>query len=510
MGLETGTYIDDLVVTNPVGASDNRSEGDDHLRLIKDVLKNTLPGMVGAFGRIQAKGSAYTAVLNDNQTVINATSTWTLDLTAAATLGDGWTIVLFNNGAGVITIDPDGAETINAAATLDIAAGRVAVIVCDGSNLIAMVSLIADSYVLEANDLNFTGQNDFAGITTFDKGIGPRYLLNLRIAASIASNILTIALKGNDGNDASATNPIEIAFRNVSLLDGSYVVRSITAALSMTVLSGGTLGFVASEDGYVHVYAIDNAGTVVLAIAKNPIFDPAEVYSSTLSAVSSDDADTLYSTAAQTSKAIQYLGRVRITHGAVLGEWSENPTEITPALPTFKKRGMEAFTSSGSFTVPEGVYQIYAELVGGGGAGGAVSGDTSGSGGGGGGYSAGYLDVSPGETISVTVGGAGSNSTFGGLTANGGSAGTAGGSGGAGGGSSSGDINTKGNGGGQGTPNTLGRLAIGGHGGGSFFGGGAPGSVGGGIAGGAYGGGGSGAVSGSGGAGAAGVVKVSW
>ena len=42
MGLETGTYVSDLVITNPL-ASDLRSQGDDHLRLIKKVLQNSFP-----------------------------------------------------------------------------------------------------------------------------------------------------------------------------------------------------------------------------------------------------------------------------------------------------------------------------------------------------------------------------------------------------------------------------------------------------------------------------------
>jgi hypothetical protein len=42
MGLETGSYIKDLVPTNPQG-TDPKSQGDDHLRLIKSVLQNTLP-----------------------------------------------------------------------------------------------------------------------------------------------------------------------------------------------------------------------------------------------------------------------------------------------------------------------------------------------------------------------------------------------------------------------------------------------------------------------------------
>ena len=41
MGLETGSFLSDLVVTNPVGATDPKSQGDDHLRLIKDLIKKT-------------------------------------------------------------------------------------------------------------------------------------------------------------------------------------------------------------------------------------------------------------------------------------------------------------------------------------------------------------------------------------------------------------------------------------------------------------------------------------
>jgi hypothetical protein len=42
MGLETATYISGLVDTNPAG-SDSITYGDDHLKLIKSVLKATLP-----------------------------------------------------------------------------------------------------------------------------------------------------------------------------------------------------------------------------------------------------------------------------------------------------------------------------------------------------------------------------------------------------------------------------------------------------------------------------------
>lgn len=47
MGLETGTYISDLVVTNPLG-SDQKSTTDDHLRLIKSTIKASFPNVNGA------------------------------------------------------------------------------------------------------------------------------------------------------------------------------------------------------------------------------------------------------------------------------------------------------------------------------------------------------------------------------------------------------------------------------------------------------------------------------
>jgi len=75
-----------------------------------------------------------------------------------------------------------------------------------------------------------------------------------------------------------------------------------------------------------------------------------------------------------------------------------------------------------AFIVPGGVYRIWAELFGGGGGNGGALG-----GAGAGGYCAGWLNVAPGDSITATVGAAGTssgtnggNSTFSTLTANGG------------------------------------------------------------------------------------------
>lgn len=83
----------------------------------------------------------------------------------------------------------------------------------------------------------------------------------------------------------------------------------------------------------------------------------------------------------------------------------------------------QAFTSSGTFTIPTGVTKVKVTVVGGGGGGGGAFGSGctgSGSGGGGGAGSTAYkwlTGLTPGNTIGVTVGGGGTAGASGGGTA---------------------------------------------------------------------------------------------
>lgn len=52
MALETASYINQLVASNPPGA-DRVHQGDDHIRLLKSVLKNTFPNLTGAVTQTQ-------------------------------------------------------------------------------------------------------------------------------------------------------------------------------------------------------------------------------------------------------------------------------------------------------------------------------------------------------------------------------------------------------------------------------------------------------------------------
>jgi hypothetical protein len=136
MGLETANFPDDLVVTNPDGATDPKSAGDDHLKNIKRAIKNAWPGLGGRWHSTISKSANYTIALTDAFRRIKATSALTFALTAAATLGDGFEVVLEALGGDVI-VDPNAAELINGAATLKIGQYERFYIWCDGTQFYA-------------------------------------------------------------------------------------------------------------------------------------------------------------------------------------------------------------------------------------------------------------------------------------------------------------------------------------------------------------------------------------
>ena len=104
MALESATYVDGLVISNPTG-SDNISQGDEHLRLIKTVLKNTFPNASGAtqvlLGVAHNYRKGYTDIssasmtdsgLSITYTKLSATSTLYVDVATEAKLSTnfGW------------------------------------------------------------------------------------------------------------------------------------------------------------------------------------------------------------------------------------------------------------------------------------------------------------------------------------------------------------------------------------------------------------------------------------
>jgi hypothetical protein len=95
MALETGTFISDLVATNPTG-SDALAFADDHLRLIKSTVKATFPNISGAVTKTHTQlnntldktGDTMTGALTlsgDASSALHAVPKQQLDAVIAAT-----------------------------------------------------------------------------------------------------------------------------------------------------------------------------------------------------------------------------------------------------------------------------------------------------------------------------------------------------------------------------------------------------------------------------------------
>ena len=115
MPLEKGTFITDLVATNPEG-TDPASQGDDHLRLIKAVLRATFPnaGRAFRFPEIIRVTADRTLTMDEQNAVVLAEASTTssvavtLPRLADMTDGEGFTIVKADNGPQSVFIGRAG------------------------------------------------------------------------------------------------------------------------------------------------------------------------------------------------------------------------------------------------------------------------------------------------------------------------------------------------------------------------------------------------------------------
>ncbi len=91
-------------------------------------------------------------------------------------------------------------------------------------------------------------------------------MLNGAIAASVAGSALTLAIKTLAGADPSASDPVWFVFRSATASSSTPTVIEVTAALSVTIPSGATLGSSNATPFKAWVVATNNGGTVALAV----------------------------------------------------------------------------------------------------------------------------------------------------------------------------------------------------------------------------------------------------
>lgn len=406
MGLESGTYVNDLNTANPDG-TDTRSEGDNHIRLIKAVLKNTFPGLAGAVWRKQSKAAGYTVVANDNMSWLDCTAGLTLSWTACATLGNGHFVIVRANG-GAVVIDPNGAETVNGAATVTVPNGSTALVLCDGTLLIALILVTTDGAQTLTNKT--LSAPVITGAATTDE---------LTVANKIVMS--TASVLGAEGANVASANSCNIW----SALDGNTVHITGTTTIN---------DFATAPQAGVWMKLVFD-GILQLTEGSNLILNNGG------SNITTAAGDVAWLYAETTTQSRLFLQR-------------KTGSPVGPSAP---KVDIQTFTTAGANTwnKPSGFSSLaIAKLQawGAGGSGAKGSANQPGGGGGGGGYNERELLLSAmgaSETVTIgaggaaqtsanTAGNAGGNTTIGSLlTAYGGGGGAfnaAGGGGGGGGG----------------------------------------------------------------------------
>ena len=126
-----------------------------------------------------------------------------------------------------------------------------------------------DTKIVTPKGLKDAGITASSGILTTTQYAPEGFLINGKIVPSVTSNNLTVALKGMDGNDPSASNPIYVRIGDT--------VRTITSALSLTSNAGsnwcnaGSAELATKEiDYFVYLGWDTAAGVVGIGISRIP------------------------------------------------------------------------------------------------------------------------------------------------------------------------------------------------------------------------------------------------
>lgn len=162
-------------------------------------------------------------------------------------------------------------------------------------------------------------------------------IINGYLTATVAANALTISLKTLAGGNPSATDPVYFVFRNATIDNGDYTVIAVTAATTLVISSGSTLGFSNATAGRLWIVAFNDSGTVRLGVINCRSGTNIYPLGGTLLASSTaeggaggaDSAQVFYTGAAVAGKAYSVLGFATWETGLVTaGTWAAGPTRL--------------------------------------------------------------------------------------------------------------------------------------------------------------------------------------
>jgi hypothetical protein len=288
---------------------------------VKTLAENINSQLVTSFTKVLGGGGItsistdYTVQSSDQGKLIKATASLALTLGDATSFLSPFIFGFLNLSGTSITVSGGGGQTIDGSTSITIAAGAGFIGQTDGSNWFT---------------LGLQG-------TLVGKQMMYGDVLNGTISEANATNAVTFSLKTLAGNAPSSSDPVLVCFRNSTAGTGNYVYRTVTAATSVTISSGSTLGFSSGTAGKAWIGLLDNAGTVEMFVVNclsgvntYPLGRfPLITTVAEGGAGAADSAHVAYSTTARTSKAYVVLGYAAYESGvATAGSWNVSPTRL--------------------------------------------------------------------------------------------------------------------------------------------------------------------------------------
>lgn len=238
--------------------------------------------------------TTYTAGAADRaSTIVWTSGIGTLGITAAATLGNDWFVMVRNSGTGDLTIDPNSSELINGATTLTLSPGDSAIVVSNGAqfytvgygrssayafNLISIDISGSGNYTLSTNQLGYTAYI-FTGALTGNREVIVPASVNQYWVTNSTTGSFTLGIR----TAAQASPGVLLAqnSRAIFYCDGTNVVDADTNTISLpvTIAQGGTgattasgartaLGATSVGDA---VFIAANAAAAQIALDLDPI-----------------------------------------------------------------------------------------------------------------------------------------------------------------------------------------------------------------------------------------------
>lgn len=142
------------------------------------------------------------------------------------------------------------------------------------------------------------------------------------ITASVAASALTATL-----------NPTSLDFRSTTIGSGTVTTLAVPAAISVVIPATATLGTISATAGTIIVLAINNAGTVELALINAsgaPLLTETGLISTVALTTASNSTGVFYSTTARTNVAYRVVGYLTSTQSTA-GTWATAPSTIQGA-----------------------------------------------------------------------------------------------------------------------------------------------------------------------------------